>query len=82
MSKQYVIKSKDRVFEEYAVFVAEKVEVIQGVDGFFVDWEFSSTDNQSDATKFKWVDDAFVMMEIMKLHEDDWEVQVVVDEEY
>ncbi len=79
MSKQYVIKSKDHVFEEYAVFVAEKVEVSQVMGGFFVDWELSSTDTRSDATKFKWVDDAFIMMEIMKLHEDDWEVQVVVD---
>lgn len=82
LGKQYVIKSKDHVFEEYAVFVVEKVEVSQVMDGFFVDWELSSTDTQSDATKFTYIDDAFVMMEIVGLHEDDWEVMVVVDEGY
>lgn len=74
LGKKYVIKSKDHVYEEYAVFVAEKIEVSQVMEGFNVTWEFSSADNQKDATKFKWADDAFVMMELAGLHEDDWEV--------
>jgi len=80
MSKQYVIKSKDHIFEEYAVFVAEKVEVSQVMDGFFVEWELSSTDTQSDATKFIFISEALYMMEEVGLHEDDWEVMVVVDD--
>lgn len=75
MSKQYVIKSKDHVFEEYAVFVAEKINFVD----HDVEWELSSTDTQGDATKFTFISEALYMMEIMKLHEDDWEVQVVVD---
>lgn len=74
---QYVIKSKDRVYEEYAVFVAEKVNFVD----HDVEWELSSTDMKDEATKFTFTSEALYMMATVGLHEDDWEVQVVAAEE-
>lgn len=74
MSKQYLIKSRDSLLEEYVVFVADGLEIIHLVGGYNVSWELSHTDTAEDATKFNFINDAFVMMEVVGLHENDWEV--------
>lgn len=70
-SNYYVVKRQNTVFEEYALFVADKIDFSE-YDGIW--WELSYTDNAKDASKFSWGVDAFEMMMNVGLHKDDWDI--------
>lgn len=71
MNKYYVIKSRDSVFEDYALFVVDTVR--SELTGDY-DWQVSHTNSPSDATKFIYINDAFTMMGDVGMEEHDWEV--------
>lgn len=76
MSEYYVIKNRDSVFEEYALFVADTINDNEYDE---IRWQLSHTDIISDASKFLYVNDAFNMMMDVGLHKDDWDIVPYVE---
>ena len=72
MNKYYVIKNKDSVFEEYALFVADRVDFDKYYDGIW--WGVSFTDDIKDASKFRLSIDAIKLISATGLNVDDWDV--------
>ena len=71
MNKYYVIKNRASSFEEYALFVADRINNNEYDE---ICWQLSHTDTITDASKFLYVGDAFNLMSVVGLNADDWDV--------